>query len=375
MKKLKILLTNASDIYGGGEFFVYQIAGLLKLRGHKVWVSCRRDSLLYEKCSQNKIELFPQEYPKNYGKKGVFRIANEIKKLINETGIDVVHTNTNYDRTAVAIAARLAHVPHVTNNHSFQSINYNLTHWYRNKFLTGHFIVGGKCTKDVLAGKDKIKENKISIIHMGLDPEPYKRIPELRKKIREEFNIKKSEVLIGNVARLVPFKGQEYLIRAFASVKSEYPNSKLMIVGDGELSEKLKKLAHEFKMSSDIIFPGFREDIQAIYSAFDIYAHTSVEGGGEAFPYALLYALAQKLPIVSTNVGEVTAIVKVNVNGFLAEDKDINALAGKLKILLADEAKRKNMGEKSYKLLMNEFTEDIMIEKIERVYYKVIEGK
>jgi len=375
MKKLKILLTNASEIYGGGEFFVYQIAGLLKFREHKVWVSCRRDNLLYEKCSQNKIELFPQDYPENNGRKGVFKIANEMRKFIKKKGIDVVHTNTNYDRTAGAIAARLAHIPHVTNNHSFQSINYNLTHWYRNKFLTSHFIVGGKCTKDVLAGKDKIKENRISIIHMGLDPGLYKRMPELRKKIREEFNIKEKEVLIGNTARMVPFKGQEYLIKAFALVKSEYPNSKLMIVGDGELDVKLKKLAHEFKVTDDIIFPGFRDDIQAIYSAFDIYAHTSVEGGGEAFPYALLYALSQELPIVSTNVGDVAAIVKDNVNGFLAGDKDINALAGKLKILLADETKRKNMGVNSYKLLMNEFTENMMIEKIERIYYKVKEEK
>jgi len=182
-------------------------------------------------------------------------------------------------------------------------------------------------------------------------------------------------VLIGNVARMVPFKGQEYLVRAFPLVKSEFPDSKLMIVGDGELSGKLKDLAHELKMPGDIIFPGFREDIQAIYSSFDIYAHTSVEGGGETFPYALLHALSQELPIVATKVGDVPAMVNEDVNGFIAEEKNINSIAGKLKILLTDESKRKNMGKNSYKLLMKEFTEDIMIEKIEKIYYDALEGK
>src|SRR6266498_2193755 len=155
MKKLRILLLNALDIYGGGEFFVYQFAGLLKRKGHQVWVSCREDNPINEKCKAAGIDVFPLDYPKNNRKGKVVTISNALKKFTEENKIDIIHTNTNYDRTVGAFAAKAAGVPHVTTNHSFHSIEYNPTHWLRNKKLTDHFIVDGQCTKDLLVRRDK----------------------------------------------------------------------------------------------------------------------------------------------------------------------------------------------------------------------------
>lgn len=375
MKKLKILLLNASHIYGGGEFFVYQLANLLKNRGHEVWVSCRDDNDLYWKCSEAHINLFPQAYPDNSGIKKVIKISKALKSFIAENRIEIVHSNTNYDRTVGAYAAKLAHVPHVTTNHSHQSISYNITHRLRNRYLIDHFIVDGECTRDLHVNEDHINKKRISTSHLGLNPEPVKRSNELRKMIREEFKIADDEILIGNVARMVPFKGQEYLIRAYSQVKPEYPKTKLMIVGDGELSMKLKELVKEQNIENATIFPGFRNDLQAIYSAFDLYSHTSIEGGGEMFPYTILHALGQGLPVVATKVGDVPAMVKDGENGFIVPDKDIDEISGKLKILCADGLLRNKMGRKSYELLIDEFTTEKMIEKIENIYYKVLEER
>lgn len=375
MTKLNILLLNALDIYGGGEFFVFQLATLLKSRGHKVWVSCREDNLIFEKCKLAGIEVYPQDYPKNYGKSKVLKIARTLEDFIKAKQINIIHSNTNYDRTAGALAAKFAGIPHVTTNHSFHSIKYNLTHWYRNQYMTDHFIVDGQCTMDLLASEDKIDRSKITLIHLGMDPELYKRDFILRKNIRNEFGIKDDIIIIGNVARMVPFKGQEYLIKAFPDVMKKFPKTKIMIVGDGELNDKLRKLTKTLKIEGNTIFTGFRDDMQALYSAFDIYAHTSVEGGGETFPYAVLHALSQGLSIVVTKVGDVPAMVRDGINGFVVPNKDVKGISEKLKILAGDPNKRNKMGNESYKLLLKEFTVEKMTFKIEKVYYKAIEEK
>ncbi|HAX49014.1 MAG TPA: glycosyltransferase family 1 protein, partial [Bacteroidetes bacterium] len=119
-------------------------------------------------------------------------------------------------------------------------------------------------------------------------------------------------------------------------------------------------------------FPGFRSDIKSMYSAFDIYAHTSVEGGGETFPYAMLHALAQELPMVITRVGDMPAMVEDGVNGFVLNDKDVKSISEKLMLLCGDKKLRFEMGKKSFELMLRKFTVDIMAANIEKVYSKIL---
>jgi len=115
--------------------------------------------------------------------------------------------------------------------------------------------------------------------------------------------------------------------------------------------------------------------MQAVYSAFDIYAHTSVEGGGETFPYAVLYALAQALPLVVTRVGDVPAMVEEGVNGFIVSDRDPYLIADKLRVLLQNVDLRKKMGEASLELLKKKFTVEIMTDAILKVYENALKPR
>jgi len=368
---LKILLLNALHIYGGGEFFVYQFADQLKKNGHDVWVSCRADNLIYEKCKKAGINIFPLEYPLS-GKGKLFKNIRALKDFIIKNKIELVHSNTNYDRTAGAFAAKWAGAKHITTNHSFHSIEHNLTHWYRNTKLIDHFIVDGECTRELLLADDTIDKNKITLIHLGIEKGTMDRDIGLRQKIRDEFNLKQSNILIGNVGRMVDFKGQKYLIRAFPKVAEKFPNTRLMIVGSGKLEHILKELALSMGIKDKVIFPGFRDDMQGVYSSFDIYAHTSVEGGGETFPYACLYALAQGLPLVVTKVGDVPAMIEEGINGFVVEDKQPEFISEKLLLLTENTNLRDKLGNASLDLLNRKFTIEIMTKAILDVYNKVL---
>jgi glycosyltransferase involved in cell wall biosynthesis len=255
--------------------------------------------------------------------------------------------------------------------HSLQSISHNITHWTRNKFFVDKFLADGEIVKNFLIRKDKIDEKKIAVINLGIEPDLYKRDEAKRAGIRNEFSLSKDDILIGNVGRLVDFKGQDVLVKAFQITAVEFPHAKLMIVGEGELRETLKTLAEESGLKDKIIFAGFRNDMQAVYSAFDIYAHTPKEGGGELFPFAVLYAMAAGLPVVAAGTGEIPNMVLNNENGFIVKYSE-QETSEKLNLLIRDGALRQAMGTSGIELLIGKFTLDKMGGDILKLYRDIL---
>jgi glycosyltransferase involved in cell wall biosynthesis len=367
-RRPKILLTNGSDIYSGGEYFVLEFGKKLKDRGYDVTICCHPGILLYEKAKNYGINLFPVDFPV---KGEIFKFTKIIYDYVKENKIDIVHTNNNYDRTAAGFAAKFAGAGHITMNHSYHSISHNITQYIRNQYCTNYFLVDGFCTKELLIKEDKIDPEKIKVIHLGIEADAMRKDFGLRKKVRDEFNIGDDVILFGNTGRLVEFKGQEYLIKTFAQVCEKFDNVKLMIVGNGKLEKNLKDLAASLNVSDKIIFPGFRDDMQAVYSAFDVYLHSSVEGGGETFPFSVLYSLAQGIPAVVTDVGDVAKMIEQGVSGFFVPDKNPETMAEKIIYLLNNKNLIGEFGNNALKLLHKKFTLDIMFDNIIDVYNKI----
>lgn len=364
-----ILLTNSTEIYGGGEFYVFELARALQQRHYEVTVCCKPNNLLRTKSESAAIPVVPLDFP-NTGRLGAF--TRSLQRIIAERHVHLIHTNSNYDRTAGAFAARLTGIKHVTNVHSFHSIQHNITQWLRNRLATDHFIVDGVCVRDLLLRDDHIPPQKISVVHLGVDPDIMKRDAAARKLIRKEFGVADDTKIVGNVGRLVPMKGQEFLIRAFATVAAEFARAILFIVGDGELMGDLKALADELRIGSRVIFAGFRDDLPAVYSAFDMYVHSSIEGGGETFPFAVLQALAHELPVVATRVGDVAEMVEDGVNGFLVPDRTDRSLADSITGLLRNRDLCDRMGSGSHDRFLLRFTQDRMVDNIVYVYNSVL---
>ncbi len=345
-----------------------ELAGYLKSNGHDIWIGCRINTPLYDKCSKAGIKTAEFDFPEN-GKGKLRKNINAVKEFVTGNKIQIIHTNTNYDRTIGAFAAELSGAIHIASVHSLQSISHNLTHWTRNKFFVDRFIADGESIKELLIKEDKINKDKIAVINLGIDPLSMKHDENLRRKIRNKFNLSNEDILIGNLGRLVEFKGQDLLINSTAIIAEDNPNAYLMIAGDGELRSKLEKQVHLLNLNDKVIFAGYRDDLQAVYSAFDIYAHTSTETGGELFPFAILYAMAAGLPIVSTDAGEIPHMV--SDGGFIVE-RNAEKIAANLNSLINDSALRQTMGSKALKRLNDEFTLDKMGIKILKLYEAIL---
>lgn len=364
---MNVLIVNSSNIYGGGEYFTEKLASSLGKYNIRVFTSCKKNSPLHAKLEQSGIKCFGLNFPeKGAGK--LWENIKALKKILRDEKIDIIHSNTGYDRTASGFASAGTQAIHITNCHSLESLSHNITHYIRNKYFTGHFIADGDSIRDRLISENNIPPGKITIVYNGIEPEEMRRDTSLRNKIRAEFGIREKEVLIGTVGRLVEFKGYRYLLSAFKILLEQTPDLKLLIVGDGELRKALEKQSETLQINNKIIFAGFREDLQALYSAFDIYVNSSVKNGGELFPFTILYAMAAEVPVVATDAGDISKIIENNYNGFTVEEKSPIKIADKLMDLILSQNLRKEFSERGLIKLRNEYTLNLMVEKIITIY-------
>lgn len=113
-----------------------------------------------------------------------------------------------------------------------------------------------------------------------------------RKRIREELGLA-NDFVIGTIGRLSVEKNQAFLIKVLAEIKNIIPDTKLVLVGDGELYENLQRTAAQSGVADSVIFTGFRDDAADIINGFDFLALTSIN---EGFPFVALEAQANGLP-------------------------------------------------------------------------------
>ncbi|MEQ2369965.1 glycosyltransferase family 1 protein [Blautia sp. CLA-JM-H16] len=143
--------------------------------------------------------------------------------------------------------------------------------------------------RDSLKDKAKVIHNAISTERMAYDPEK-------SLQLREKLGLQDAYIM-GNVGRLHFQKNQEFLLKIFAQAVKKMPEARLVLVGQGEDEEKLKKLAAELGIEKYIYWAGVQKDICQWLSAFDLFVFPSRFEGA---PIAALEAQANGLPILTS---------------------------------------------------------------------------
>jgi len=160
--------------------------------------------------------------------------------------------------------------------------------------------------------------------------------------VRSELGISPTSRIIGTVASFRPVKRIDLLIRAFARLISGGQDIVLLLVGYGDILPKLRDLASNLRVTNRIIFTGIRPDAPRFLKAMDIFVLCSE---WEGLPLALLEAMALSLPVIATDVGGVTEVVKEGVTGRLVPSGDEQALAQTMEELILDYTQRLRLGK------------------------------
>ncbi len=270
------------------------------------------------------------------------KFALLLKKFLIGKNYKIVQINsgTFFFNLIVSIAVKRAKVKNIiVHSHSVASDQASVTKRlliYLLKplflfFATDYFA----CSKSAGAFMfPRLALRRLRIIYSGLDVEKFKFSSNNREIIRKELNIQNSFV-IGHIGRFVRVKNQEYLIGLIKELKSEYNDIKLILVGEGELLDRIKAKVDEFGLNDDVIFTGLRKDVERLYSAFDCYLFPSYyEGLGMSLVEAQISGLNC---VASTGVPRDTMISK-NVN--YIDLRDTNSWIKQIKSIRALNAER-----------------------------------
>ena len=227
------------------------------------------------------------------------------------------------------------------------------------------FIAASEAIRQMLVG-DGVPADHTVTVHEGIDVEHVIAAPAVN--VHEAFWLPHGSPVVGNVAALVPHKGQRYLIDAAHLVVQQVPDARFVILGEGELREHLEKQVREHHLEKHVLLPGFRTDVLGCIKGFDLFAMSSVT---EGLGTSLLDAMACARPIVATRAGGIPEIVEDGVNGLLVPARDHHALAEAIVRALKDTDLRRQMGDAGFARVTERFTVERMVSETAGVYARV----
>src|SRR5471030_1005966 len=227
------------------------------------------------------------------------------------------------------------------------------------------FIAASEAIRQMLVG-DGVPADRTVTVHEGIDVEHAAAAPPVN--VHEAFWLPHGSPVVGNVAALVPHKGQRYLIDAAHLVVQQIPDARFVILGEGELREHIEKQVHEHHLEKHVLLPGFRTDVLGCIKGFDLFVMSSVT---EGLGTSLLDAMACQRPIVATRAGGIPEIVEDELNGLLVPIRDHHALADALVRALKDAALRQRMGEAGFARVRERFTVERMVAETAAVYARI----
>ena len=229
--------------------------------------------------------------------------------------------------------------------------------------VTDYVTAISAATRIALIDNENFPREKIKLVYNGINASSFRRSP--YSKLKKDLRIAEDAFLLGTVARLDPIKNQKIMIKALKNIHKTYPDTYLIILGDGPERENLQALTEELGLISRVIFTGFKTDTARYYSIMDIFLLTSFS---EGTAMTLLEAMASELPCVVTNVGGNPEIIINSENGFVIPSNDEQALAKSIITLLGNSELRKKMGRAGRAIFEKKFTVDRMVSAYESMY-------
>jgi phosphatidylinositol alpha-1,6-mannosyltransferase len=167
--------------------------------------------------------------------------------------------------------------------------------------------------------------------------------------LRAKWRIGDAPLLL-TVARLIPHKGQDIVLRALAVLEPEFPRLQYAMIGIGPDEARLRKLAEELKVSDRVIFagPASDDEVAEAYATSTVYlglSRTDKSIDAEGFGISFLEASASGLPIIAGDSGGVRSAVRDGESGVVLPPQDVGGVVEALRTYLGDPAQRTRTGK------------------------------
>lgn len=321
----------------------------------------------------------------------------KVFKLLRRERPDIIHTHTAKAGTVGRISGlfykiffnRRVKTVHTYHGHVFHSYYGSLK---TRLFLAIEKVLGAVATDSIIAiteqQKEEIhktfgvgREDKFSVIPLGIDLEKFDMSPDARARFRAEVGASDDEMLVGFVGRLTEIKNIPMLIDAAANLlamRSASEKVRFVIIGDGNLRTELEDYAVTRRVASRLLFVGNRNDAPVFYAGLDVVALTSLN---EGTPLSLIEAMAARRPVIATAVGGVIDLVgaqveagegfKVHERGLTVGSGDAEGFARGLARLAEDPALRETLASTAFVFVRARYGKDRLVSDIAALYRRL----
>lgn len=382
--KIKVLLVLPDLSVGGMSMVVIDLCNNINNQLFNVSILLLSNNIEALKIkplkNKNDIHIVNYTFLKNYNVFNylkhifIFKYFNKNNKIkfvskVLEINPDIIHFNCNPTELILGhnlkrnYANRLLYTDHSVriSNKEYSAkatLALSLIYWYL--YRPFQIIAVSKAVYDNII-KFKIKnKNKITLINNNIDTEYYTPITKSENKI----------IKVIYISRINSLKGHDVLINAWSLVNN--CDMELHIIGPDELNGKMNDLVLSLGLEKNVFFKGTVSDIKEALKYADIAVFPSYK---EGLPISLLEKMAVGLPIIVSDIPELTNIISNNENGLVFRKGDSNDLAKKIELLKLNKKLRIKLGEKARETVVMDYSNKNVINKIMNIYNSMYNKK
>jgi glycosyltransferase involved in cell wall biosynthesis len=360
----RVLVADLERVWRGGQEQAVLLMAGLKRRGHGVELVAVRESAIAMRAQSAGIRVHEVS-------DGARRIgaSRRLRRLIRERRFDLMYANEAHALTAAWLARTHCYVPLVAARRVAFPLSRSAISRARYRAAARILAISeAVCGELLAAGLDAAR---IVVVPDGVEvPEPISAAT--RERARKRWGFRADEIAIVNVGALTAEKGHALLIEAFAKLRREMANCKLLIAGEGRLRARLEAQAREAGLGSAIMFGGFVPDVDSVYTAGDLFIFPSLQEGAGS---SLLRAMAYGLPVLALAGGGVTEIIEDGGNGILVRQAGPADLAWAAKGILGDKELRERLSGAARETVASRYSADRMIDATARIFEELISNR
>ena len=344
LQNQKILFIVRTMGLGGTENVVLQLCEILSDKVNKI-VVCSSGGVHEKKLHEMGIKHYAIPDIASKNPIDMLKTYRSIKNIIYREQITIVHSHHRMAAFYTELAAP-KEVIKVANAHNTFTDKKKLTQLaYRNTKV----VAVGEMVKKNLTEYFRIPDDQVCVIHNAVKSFDGNSIPV--EILKQEHT--KGKVLIGNIGRLSEQKGISYFLDAAAITKKTHPEAFFVIVGEGELKAQLEEKTTQLGLQKNVVFLGYRSDIQNVMSQLDFIVLSSL---WEGLPLTPIEAFSVGKTVIGTAVDGTPEIIRDGVDGFLVEARNSNQLAEKMNYLIENFQIRERLEQQAKKRYHDEFS-------------------
>ncbi|CCY84167.1 glycosyltransferase family 4 protein [Clostridium sp. M62/1] len=346
---------------------------LFKDKGYETYVCARNDFVNKNEC----IIPYCDYYHDIPFSRQPFHLDNikayyRLKKVIEDNHFDIIHCHTPVGGAITRLIkknmpdlnAKLIYTAH--GFHFFKGAK--LTNWIIyypiEKWLAQYTDILITINQEDYERAKSFKCGELRLVNgIGIKfPEYGLSNAEIEEK-REQLSLEKKDIVLVSVGELIQRKNHALVIKALGQLKK--PHIKYLICGNGRLEKKLTELIEKNGLRKQVYLLGFRNDINAICQVSDIFLFPSLQ---EGLPVALMEAMANKMPVIATDIRGNHDLIQNNEGGILISPNSTEDMKNAILYLTANSHLWPKMGEKNFQAVQN-YALDKIVKEMQEIYF------